>query len=102
MTDPAAREREIVLLQRMIQSDQSPGCLKGIVGYLGMVILFGVIAIVITIGTEMKSAAPGVLVYGAGLVSYVIYWQVGRSKLNKKKARLNQLLKEEQQDMKRG
>ena len=86
----------------MIQSDQSPGCLKGIVGYLGMALLLSVVAVVITIATGMESAAPGILVYGAGLVSYVIYWQVGRSKLNKKKARLNQLLKEEEEDMKGG
>ena len=34
MTDTRGkREREIVQLQRMIEADQAPGCLKGIVGY---------------------------------------------------------------------
>ena len=46
------REREIVQLQRMIEADQSPGCLKGIAGYFGMAIIFTVVAGVLGAVTE--------------------------------------------------
>ena len=93
------REREIVQLQRMIEADQSPGCLKGIAGYFGMAIIFTVVAGVL--GAVTESIGLAVAVYTAALLSYVIYWQVLRSRRQKKKDKLNQLLKEEQQDIER-
>ena len=93
------REREIVQLQRMIEADQALGCLKGIVGYFGMAILFTVVAGVL--GAVMESIGLAVSIYTAGLLSYVIYWTILRSRRQKKKDKLNQLLKEEQQDIER-
>ena len=71
------REREIVQLQRMIEADQAPGCLKGIVGYFGMAILFTVVAVVL--GTVMESIGLAVAVYTAALLSYVIYWNLSQN-----------------------
>ena len=97
--DRELREREITELQRRIDNNPPPGCLKGIAGYFGTAFLMFVAAIVITFMTE--SWELGALIYTAGLIGFLIQWTLLRSRHGKLKSRLNSLLDEERRDIDR-
>ena len=101
------REREIVQLRREIAADPPTGCLKTALWYIVIVFVFAVIGIIamglttwitddLTIGVIIGMAL-WLILYIILLVGMYGQWRERRNR----KARLDQLLREEREDIER-